>query len=215
MKLIKKILRFFLLDIVEKQIQKQENKTKSKLELCEKWVEELLLSTDIELENVYVHKLGNWGLCGKSSYGQTFKKLNDGTEKWFDIIHSDKAYIFVPEIKDTWTVHAWIHEIGHYQLGHYKDKNKPTYIKEYEAEQYSIEKATECPHIDDFMMVDVEVGARWYVWSHVLKAIKKGEINKDTIEPYIKEYLLKSPYIAKEFESECAMSEHEFNKKVA
>ena len=214
MKLIKKILRFFLLKTVEKVIEKQEKKTKSKITLCAEWVEELLLSTDIELENVFVHNLGDWGLCGESTYGQTFKKLNDGTERWFNIPHKDKAYIFVPEITTTWTVHAWIHEIGHYVLGHYKDKNKPVYIKEYEAEQYSIEKAKECPNINSMMMIDVEVDARWYVWGHVIKAIKKGEITKNTIDEKVKEYILESEYITKEFDTTCAMAEYEYNHMI-
>lgn len=213
MNLIKKILRFFLLKFVMKQIEKEEKKTKSKVELCKVWVEELLLSTNIDLENVFVHNLGNWGLCGKSSFGYTKKTTSDGVTRKFMIPKTDKPYLFVPEILDTWTVHAWIHEIGHYVLGHYDDVIKPVYVKEYEAEQYSIEKAKECPHITDSMMIDIEVDARWYVFSCLINDIKRGKTTKSTMDENIKQYLLSSKYIAEEFDDKCDLALAEYTEK--
>jgi len=217
MNLIKKILRFFLLKpitkLVKVQTQKEEKKVKSKIELCKVWVEELLLSTDMELENVFVHNLGNWGVCGKSPFGYTKKTTTDGVTRKFMIPKTDKAYIFVPEIVDTWTIHAWLHEIGHYVLGHCDDSDKPIYIKEYEAEKYSIDKGKECPHINDFMMVDIEVDARWYVFSCLINDIKKGKTTKSTMDENVKQYLLSSKYIGEVFDKECDLALAEYTEK--
>lgn len=213
-KLIKKILKLFLLKSVEKIIEIQDKKVKSKIELASEWLEELLLSTDIELENVFVHNLGNWGVCGKNPYGYTLKTLNDGTQRKFKIPHSDKAYMFLPEIKDVWTIHAWIHEIGHYMLKHSEQRDKPTYIKEYEAEQFSIDNAKKCPHINNMMMIEIEVDARWYVFNCLLNDIKNGKTTKNTMDETVKSYLLESKYIAEEFDTKCAMAEYEYNHMI-
>jgi hypothetical protein len=146
----------------------------TKLEQYQKFAEELLFTTDLDLENVLVHDLGKFGQAGRTYHDHIRVGYND--EFKVKIPHPDKPYIIVPEIKCWWTFRAWIHEIGHHMNKHYCTR-KPKYIKEYEAEVYCVENVANCEAVTINDSVEIRFSAVSYLYSYVISAFENGELN--------------------------------------
>ena len=169
-KLIKKILIFLFFP----ELKKKKPVPPTTIEKWQEYAEKLLIDSGIELENVLVHNYGQFGLAGKTFTNYTFHEC-DGINLKFKIPHPELPYIVVPEITGWWEMHAWLHEIGHYVNKHYAS-SKPTYIKEYEAEKYSLDKAKESGVVNEINLIDIKYSAVEYLYSHIEKAIDTGEI---------------------------------------
>ena len=169
-KLIKKILVFLFFP----ELKKKKPAPPTTIEKWQEYAEKLLIDSGIELENVLVHNYGQFGLAGKTFTNYTFHEC-DGINIKFKIPHPELPYIVVPEITGWWELRAWIHEIGHYVNKHYAS-SKPTYIKEYEAEKYSLDKANESGVVSGSNLIDMKFSAVSYLETHIDKAITTGEI---------------------------------------
>jgi len=150
---------------------------KAKLEKWKEYAENLVISTNIQLENVIVHNYGPWGLAGRRSFYNYTTHESGGTEFKIPIPIKGEPYIIVPEIIGSWEFHAWIHEIGHYVHKHY-ESSKPMYVKEYEAEKYSLDTIKKSGIVNAWDFLDIKFSAIGYLDSHIDKAIVKGEINR-------------------------------------
>jgi len=177
---IKKILFYFFSPEDRKPTKRSEKKKKSKIEKWQEYAEKLVIESGIDLDNVLVHSHGGWGLCGPKAYQfenyhVTYKSEELGNLK-FPLPLPDKPYIAVPEITGWWEFRAWVHEIGHYTHKHYDDRDKPRFMKEYEAEKFCLEKCKESGVVGDYDMIDIKFSAVGYLDSHIDKAIEKGNI---------------------------------------
>jgi len=208
-KLLKKLLQVIL--GIPTTIEAISIAKESKLEAYKKFAEELLLTTDLNLENVLVHDLGMFGQAGKTYMNHTTCGGED--EYKINIPHPDKPYIIVPEIKCWWTFRAWIHEIGHHTNKHYSYSGV-TYIKEYEAEKFTLEQIEKCDAVDWSDNWDIKFSARCYLYFHILSAVEKGEIETlDDISTKIVEFMSKSKSLKEGLEEDFNTSRKKYLKE--
>lgn len=182
-KLIKKILKIIFFIWLKEKLP-----TQTKIDKWKEYAEKLLIDSGIELENVLVHNYGKFGLQGLFKYSNHTSKDFKGTTYKFKIPNPELPYIIVPEISGLWEFHAWIHEIGHYNLKHCSEFIKPLYVQEYEAEKFSLDKAKESGVVSGLELIDMKYDALCYVESYIDKAIEKNiiksleDINKDVLD---------------------------------
>lgn len=181
---------------------------KSKIDKWKEYAENLVIESGIDLENVLVHDLGNWGQCGRKAYFYNNRRElcftyedDELGELMIPLPLPDKPYVIVPEIKCNWTFRAWIHEIGHYINGHYTNLHKPKFIKEFEAETYCMKKAKESGLCDAYDMIDIKYSCVGYLHRHIDLAIKKGEIKwKEDIPQEMYDFIYRCDYMKEEVE---------------
>lgn len=160
---------------------------KTTLECLQQYAEKVVIDSGINLENVLVHDLGQFGFAGRSYTYDTFTTYQD-IRYDFKMPLAQKPYIVVPEITGWWEFRAWLHEVGHYKNKHYCELIKPTYIQEYEAEKYCLDMAILCPHVTVEIYLNIKQSAVTYLGSHIETAINDGiiktfdDIPKDVIK---------------------------------
>ena len=177
--IIKKILKGMLRDVIFWMFPKLKESRKTILEKYQEYAEKIVIESGINLENVLVHNYGQWGLAGKtwlSTRAYTIRETEEFGIIKIPIPNPEEPYIVVPEITGWWEFSAWIHEVGHYTNKHYCDMHKKSFIKEYEAEKFCLEKVKECGFVDDYDFIDFKYSSVEYLESHIDKAIVKGEI---------------------------------------
>lgn len=206
-----------------KQIEKKNKPTQ--LELYRQFGEEVLLDCGIPLENFFVkpHYESTSGICftrnkfdpnkypllsKDAAYKHYFNDEKYTTKdltqpyNYSNKFNKDEVYIIVPEIVDQYTLYVWLHEIGHYIQHHYEGyEQKPSFVKEYEAENYARTLMRLCPveeterfYSKNFAqnMFDINLqyainSGKDYVKSHFEKAKFCEKVLNMT--PQIKEYL--------------------------
>lgn len=178
----------------------------TKIEKLQKFAEQLVIESGIDLENVLVHNHGSWGQCGPRAYEfedycVTYNSDELGNLK-FHLPLTDKPYIIVPEITGCWEFRAWLHEIGHYVYKHYDDKSKPRFMREYEAEKFCMDKCRECRDINSYDMIDIKYSAVGYLDSHIDRAIKEMSIKcYSDIPEEVVEFLHQCEYMKEELKN--------------
>lgn len=172
-------------------------KKKTQLELYQQFGEECLLDCGIPLENVLIkpHYENNGGVAfRRRSFSDiefnlikrkyTAKQLSSKLH-YSNTFEFNKIYLILPEIVDQYTLHVWLHEIGHYMQHYYEGyKSKPSFVEEYQAEMYANTIIKFCPieekksyWTEDFnkhyfnidLQYNINSGRR-YVQSHLEKA---------------------------------------------
>jgi hypothetical protein len=106
-----------------------------------------------------------------------------------------EPFIIVPEIRDWWDYHAWVHEVAHYKHKHY-ESNKPTFVKEYEAEMFTYLWCKKAKCVDSYDMISIRYECVGYLDSHIDKAIAAGVIKyQEDIPDEVYEFLYKCDYM--------------------
>jgi hypothetical protein len=195
---------------------------KTKIDKWKEYAENLVIESGIDLENVLIHNYGNWGVCGRKAYW-----YNDKRELCFsyddDVLGElkiplplpDNPYIAVPEIKCYWTFRAWIHEVGHYIHRHFNHRDKPTYLKEFEAEVYCLKMCKDSGLCDAYDMIDIKYSCVAYLHTHIDKAIANGDIKyKECIPQEMYDFIYKCDYMKEEMEKKNLPSKEELNKEL-
>jgi len=217
-KLINRIVCWFYPELRRELVMIKPSKP-TKLDKYREYAENIVIESGIDLENVLVHNHGNWGKAGARAYkfDNYCATFETGGHEVFraPLPLPENPYILVPEIKDSWTFQCWIHEIGHYNHEHYKQPEKPKYIKEYEAEKYCMDKCKESGIVDSIDMIYIKYNCVAYLHTHIDKAIEKGDIKyKEDIPQEMYDFIYKCDYMKEEMEKKNLPSKEELNKEL-
>jgi hypothetical protein len=197
-----------------------EEKRLKKIEKWKEYAEKLVIESGIDLENVLVHNLGRWGLAGSRAYSINnfcvmYSSREHGELK-FPLPSPDKPFIIVPEIVDSWTFRAWVHEIGHYVNGHYDEVKKKRFIQEYEAEKFCFDKCSESGVVDSYDLIDIKYSAIAYLDSHIDKAIELKDIRYiEDIPQEVLDFLYMADCMKEEIEKKNLPSSEQLSREIA